>query len=503
MTIRLLALGAGASLFLTVADSGVAQTIPQAGDSYFTAARATLREKLALTPNTKRAKNVILFVGDGMGLSTVTAGRIYQGQKRGADGESNRLAMEQLPYLALSKTYTHDAQVADSAPTATAMVTGVKTSNDMIGVNQTTKLNDCAGSIGKEVMTAFELAEKAALSTGIVSTARIVHATPAATFAHTPNRDWESDADMPAEALQAGCKDIARQLVEWSYGDGFEVALGGGRAYFMPSTADDPEGAGKKGRRKDGRDLTAEWTKRYSNSGAYVWNAEQFRTVDPENVDHLLGLFEQGHMNYEAERSQDKGGDPSLAQMSEKAVDILVKNSNGYFLMIEGGRIDHGHHDGNAYRALEDMVAFDEAVAAVMRKINLDETLVIVTADHSHVFTIAGYPKRNNPILGLVADVDGKITQAQDNKPYTTLGYANGPGALQRERPDLTQIDTKDPRFLQQATVPLRSETHSGEDVPIYAGGPFAHLFQGTVEQNVIHHVIDHATDITRRAGLR
>jgi alkaline phosphatase len=108
-------------------------TLPQVNDPYFRSAQSALQERLRVTPNTGRAKNVILFVGDGMGISTVTAGRIYEGQKRGVDGESNSLTMERLPYAALSKTYTHDAQVADSAPTAVAMVTGVKTRCTALG----------------------------------------------------------------------------------------------------------------------------------------------------------------------------------------------------------------------------------------------------------------------------------------------------------------------------------------------------------------------------------
>ena len=165
-----------------------------------------------MTPNTGQAKNVILFVGDGMGISTVTAGRIYEGQKRGVDGEANSLTMERLPYAALSKTYTHDAQVADSAPTAVAMVTGVKTRNDVIGVNSEVAVGDCAGSKGREVASLAAMAERAGQATGIVSTARITHATPAAMYAHTPHRDWEGDANMPPDAMAAGCKDIAQQL---------------------------------------------------------------------------------------------------------------------------------------------------------------------------------------------------------------------------------------------------------------------------------------------------
>jgi len=155
-----------------------AQTrLPQANDAYFRSAQAALQECLRVVANTSRAKNVILFVGDGMGISTMTAGRIYEGQKRGVDGESNILAMERLPFATLSQTYTYDAQVADSAPTTVAMVKGVKTRNDVIGRYCEAEVGDCAGSKGTEVASLAALAERAGLATGVVTTARITHAT--------------------------------------------------------------------------------------------------------------------------------------------------------------------------------------------------------------------------------------------------------------------------------------------------------------------------------------
>ena len=200
-------------------------------------------------------------------------------------------------------------------------------------------------------------------------------------------------------------------------------------------------------------------------------------------------------MQYETDRDKDKGGEPSLAEMTAKAIDLLSKNEDGFVLMVEAGRIDHAHHAGNAYRALEDTVALSDAVKAAYDKVNPEETLIIVTADHSHVFTIAGYPKRNNPILGIAGSAD-------DKKPYTTLGYMNGPGAIKvgEPRADLTDVDTHDPDFLQQALVPLgESETHAGDDVAIFAQGPWAHLFQGVVEQNMIYHVMAKATDMAAK----
>lgn len=479
--------------------------LTQREDPYFLQAQAQLQQRLKQTPNTNRAKNVILVVGDGMGFSTVTAARIFEGQQRGVDGESNVLAWEAFPYLAAAKTYSADAQITDSAPSAVAMTTGVKTINDLMGLNHTAALNNCEDQQTKAVTTLWEMAATLGMSTGAVTTATITHATPGATYAHIANRDWESDAKMPADALAAGCRDIARQLVEMKYGNGLNVAMGGGRANFLPDSVSDPEYPGKKGARKDGRDLTQAWLQRYGERGQYVWNQAQFDKIEPGNVDHLLALFEPSHMNFEHDRRQDAAGEPSLAEMTGKAIDILARNPEGYLLLVEGGRVDHGSHNGNAYRTLSDAVALNEAVKTIVGKVNLDETLVIVTGDHSHTLTIAGYAKRGNPILGISVGVDGKPRLGSDGKPYTTLGFANGPGGAipLTERPALTMEQTTAPDFIQPALVPLKSETHGGEDLGIYAIGPWSHLFQGTVEENYTFHVMNYASRIGERLSER
>ncbi|MBC8129748.1 MAG: alkaline phosphatase [Rhizobiaceae bacterium] len=505
---------AGTSLALFICQPALAQdALPQAGDSYFTAAEADLAARLATPQITGAAKNVIIMVGDGMSIATNTAARILDGQKRGVDGESNNLALDTFPYVALSKTYSHDGQVSDSAPTATAMVTGVKTRNDVLGVNQTVAVGDCAAALAGEVTSIFAMAEAAGKATGVISTARITHATPAATYSHTPVRDWESDKEISAEGKAAGCKDIADQLVNWPEGDGFEVAMGGGRAYFLPAEMKDPEDTEKTGRRTDTRDLTAEWTAK-SNNNVFVFDKAGFDAVDLASGAKVLGLFDMSHMEYEADRAKDAAGEPSLAEMTTMAIDRLAQNETGYLLMIEGGRIDHAHHAGNAQRALEDTLAFDAAVKAVLEKTNREDTLVVVTADHSHTMTINGYPKRGNPIFGTVVNVDDEVELAGDGKPYTTLSYANGPGAYfppvgkdedktkaqpAGVRPDLTDVDTTTIDYLQPATVPMASETHAGDDVAIYAWGPFAHLFHGTVEENYIYHVLSHASGLGKK----
>jgi len=459
-------------------------------DGYLKAGQAELKRLSADKPNNRKARNVIIFIGDGMGVSTLTAGRIFEGQQLGLDGESYVAQMDRLPHTALVKTYSHDAQVADSAPTATALVAGVKTKNGVIGVGPEAIENDCAATAPFKVQSLFGMAEDKGYATGIVSTATITHATPAATYAHTAQRDWEVDANMPNAAKAAGCTDIARQMIEWPHGNGLDVMLGGGRQHFLPATLVDPEYPNAKGKRADGKDLSAIW-KAANPNGAYVWNSESFAAVDAKKTNKLLGLFEPSHMQFEADRTAAGGKEPSLAEMTTKAIAMLSKNRKGYVLMVEAGRIDHAHHGGNARRALQDTVALNQALKAAMDSVDLKDTLIVVTSDHSHTFTMSGYPERGNPILGVVASPIGTPTLAKDGKAYTTLGYANGPGAVTAtERPDPATEDTGALNYRQQSLVGLSSETHGGDDVVARATGPKAHLFKGTIEQNTIFHIM-------------
>lgn len=473
-------------------------------EQWYRDGREAVARARKLDPITGRARNVILFVGDGMGVTTVTAARILAGQQQGKAGEENFLSFEQFPHTALIKTYNTDAQTADSAGTMSAMVTGIKTRIGFISVNQNARRNDHASAIGNETPTILEIAEQAGLSTGIVTTTRVTHATPAACYAHVPQRDWEDDGAIPADQRTAGARDIARQLIEFSYGNGPEVVLGGGRGNFLPAQAVDPESGKPVGRRKDDRNLIEEWS---SKSGsAYVWNKEQFENLDAAKVRRVLGLFEPSHMQYEHDRNKTAAGEPSLTEMTLKAIDILDRNEKGYFLMVEGGRIDHAHHENNAYRALTDTIEFANAIAAAREKTKREDTLILVTADHSHVFTMCGYPTRGNPILGKVTDCEADEghthTAALDLRglPFTTLSYANGPSAPRSGRADLTSIDTGGPDYRQEAAVPLSSETHGGEDVPLYADGPRAHYVHGVLEQNVIFHLMIEALELTEAA---
>ncbi|MDV3468152.1 alkaline phosphatase [Stenotrophomonas sp. C3(2023)] len=467
-----------------------------------------------------KARNVILFLGDGMSLTTVAAARIFEGQRNGNPGEENLLSWERFPATAFSKTYNVDSQTPDSAGTMTAITTGVKTHMGAIGVSAGSR-HDCADSLDKGLLTWLQLADSAGMATGIVSTARLTHATPAATYAHSPERNWENDTDVPEEAKAAGCKDIAQQLLSTArFGRGPQVALGGGRGEFTPVDERDPEYDDKVGQRLDGRNLVTEW-KQAHPQGAYVWNAEQLRQA--ANAPQILGLFEPDHMQYEHDRSQDRGGEPSLAELTRAAIANLSRDGNGYVLMVEGARIDHANHSGNAYRALSDTVALSDAVRAAAEATSAEDTLIIVTADHSHTLNFVGYPARGNPILGKVKDKGGedgtgKLDLALDGlgQPYTTLSYANGPGYTgasnqqaegpkryphnpssfepRHGRPQLSEVDTEHPDYMQEALVPAKSESHGGEDVGIWARGPGSSAIRGTLEQNTIYHMIVQAT---------
>ena len=473
------------------------------------------------------AKNIILFVGDGMSLTTVTASRIFDGQRKGLLGEENNLSFDKFPFSGLAKTYAVDTQVPDSASTMTAMVTGVKTDRGIISISEDVVRGECGTQAGNELISALDLAELAGLSTGIVTTTRITHATPAATYAKSADRDWEDPSEMPQSAIDGGCQDIAAQLVAYqsnlnqrypgAKSDGIEVMMGGGLRHFLPENQADT-GKESIGKRSDGRNLVDEW-KQINPKGIYLDNRTDFDAANFEQAAQVLGLFSASHMRFEANRQHNGYQQPSLSEMTANAIKVLQKNPKGFFLMVEAGRIDHAHHTSNAYNALSDTVEFSNAVDVAIQATNAEDTLVIVTADHGHVFTMAGYPKRGNPILGKVVSLgETKPQLALDNLPYTTLGYANGRGhrhlGLETDadqcyhqpvfagRANLTGMDTTQPGFFQESLVPLESETHSGEDVAIYASGPGAHLISGSNEQTIIFHVINHAAGLTSQAEM-
>lgn len=447
------------------------------------------------------AKNIIFFLGDGMSVHTITAARNLMGDS------ANQVSFEKFPYLGLSKTYCVDRQVADSACTATAYLGGVKANYGTIGVNAKVKRYDCTTGQNPDnfVESIAKWVQDAGKDAGLVTTARVTHASPAGMYAHTANRNWENDAMI----IENGCSakdnvDIARQLVEWDVGKNLKVVMGGGRRHFINTTVNDEEGLA--GHRTDGRNLIQDWLKEKQTNNkqaAYVWSKKGLSLVDLDKTEYLLGLFANSHCPYngDLERTNYKLVKPSLTEMTEAAIKVLRKNNNGYFLFVEGARIDMAHHETWARISLEDTVEFSRAIELARNMTSEEDTLIVVTSDHSHTMTINGYPYRDQPITGLSNSL------ADDGLPFTILSYANGPGYYtayndKTGRSEITDDQTKDVNFEYPATVPLTSETHGGDDVGVFASGPFAQYFSGNYEQSNIPAMMARALNIGPFANI-
>ncbi|CAG0906993.1 unnamed protein product [Cyprideis torosa] len=408
-----------------------------------------LKEILARPKLDKPAKNIVLFIGDGMGISTTTAARIFRGQQvEGNFGEEAVLSFENFPYTSLIKvrilptphslrsgmvahsicratveplvvdplrmgapdesTYATDYQVSDSASTATAMFSGTKTKMKYIGMDATGTGGNCTHGAIEGVLT---WAQRAGKHTGLVTTSRVTHATPGALYAHVPDRNWEHA--IPIDGT-ADCVDIARHLIQREPGRNIRVVLGGGLSEFCPMDMSNCYANLTVAQRRrvkvfsdsvsckrtDCIDLISEWERDKAKRGAnyqMVLNVKDFRQLNIAKTDFLMGLFADSHMDYEIERTSEQ---PSLAEMTTTAIKILQKNQKGFFLMVEASRIDHALHMNRAHVALKDVLALDEAVRQTAKMLNSEESLILVTADHSHVMTINGYPKRGENILG-------------------------------------------------------------------------------------------------------
>ncbi|NXJ18485.1 PPBT protein, partial [Dicrurus megarhynchus] len=452
-------------------------------------AQETLRNALRLQHlNQNVAKNLILFLGDGMGVSTVTAARILKGQLQHGQGEESLLEMDKFPFVALAKTYNTNAQVPDSAGTATAYLCGVKANEGTLGVSAGVTRDRCNTTKGQEVTSILRWAKDAGKAVGIVTTTRVTHATPSAAYAHSANRDWYSDGEMPPDALEGGCKDIARQLVE-NIPD-IEVILGGGRKYMYPKNVSDveyPHEEKHRGTRLDRRNLVQAWqdAKPPGKVAEYVWHRRELLALNLSRVDFLLVKFpfHPGMWNPARQEEGRAGITP-----------CLLSNLPG----SSGGRIDHGHHEGKAKQALHEAVELDRAIGLATRLTSTQDTLSVVTADHSHVFTFGGYTPRGNPIFGL-APMQSDV----DRKPFTSILYGNGPGykIVAGERENVSAVDFAHADYQAQSAVPLRQETHGGEDVAVFARGPMAHLRGGVHEQNYIPHAMAYAACIGSNRG--
>lgn len=453
-------------------------------------------------------KNVIFFLGDGMGMTTLTAARIY------SVGETGNLTIDTLPESAFVKTFSNDAQVTDSAPSMAAYMTGVKTNNEVISMSPNTvatspsadangnlTINNCAASNGTSATTLLELAKAKGWATGAITTTELTHATPAATYSHICNRNAQYH--------------IAAQLVPGGVGfnkalyDGVDVLMGGGLNHFTPYSASNTKG------RADNRDLTAEL------AGLNYTVAKTKAEMLAAPLDKkFIGLYSKtSHLEYDLDRiAQVAAGagngvtQPSLAEMTTKSMDILSQNPNGYFLMVEGGRIDHALHSTIAKKALQDTVAFDNAIKAAIDKAKLTDptlanTLIVVTADHDHTLVLNGYAQRTgkttatNPgVLGLVKNyVTGLFDLDADSTPYSIIGFGNGENRnATRAGLTITEATTSADLYHQEAVIQTNvgSETHGGTDVFLGAMGMGASNFYGSIDNTKVFQLVKTAAGL-------
>ncbi|HUV42097.1 MAG TPA: alkaline phosphatase [Sedimentisphaerales bacterium] len=333
-------------------------------------------------------RNVILCIGDGMGAAQVAAARITAG---GLDGS---LVMEKMPYAGLMRTHSGDSSVTDSAAAATALATGIKTNNGMVSVTPD----------GKKCVTILEAARDKGMATGLVCTCSVTHATPAGFAAHVRHRKMEDE--------------IAEQLLD----SRVNVLLGGGRKFFLPE-CDAASG------RQDGRNLINAAIK---DGYEYVENGGQLKRADGK---YVLGLFACGPLTNEP-------AEPNLVELTAKAIELLDRDSGGFFLMVEASQIDWDCHANDIDGCIEKVLVFDKAVKKALDFALSDrQTVVIVTADHE----------------------TGGLTlhSAEDNKLRVAFKWS--------------------------------TKGHSGAAVPVYAFGPGAQVFSGVSDN----------TDIARKiAGL-
>lgn len=292
---------------------------------------------LLLLPVCSLAENLILFIGDGTGLAQMAAARLA------AVGPEGRLAVDQLEQIGLVTTHSASGLTTDSAAGATAFATGHKTYNGGLAVDST----------GHPLKTVLEYARDAGLGTGLVTTTSITHATPAAFAAHQAKRSAEAE--------------IAAQLLVTRP----HVMLGGGRAFWIPQKE---EGS----KRQDDLDLLEE-ARRLGYQ--VVETPLQLRQLAPGRPQYVLGLFAAGHLTYAYDLTDDS--EPSLAEMTGFAIEVLKQFEKGFFLMVEGGRVDHACHAHDATRAIWEALALDQAIARGLEFARQDRrTLILFVADH-------------------------------------------------------------------------------------------------------------------------
>lgn len=461
-------------------------------------------EVLATVAPDRPAKNVIFFLGDGMGGPAVTAARILS--KGLTEGKYNGwLEMDRMDYRGLVTTSGNDSIATDSANSMSAYTTGHKSSVNALGVYAG---NDPDPSRHPRVENVAELLKRSrGMAIGVVSTAEIQDATPAAVWAHTRRR---------AEYLE-----IMDQALEEDQMP--DVLLGGGRASLLPQGV---EGS----RREDDRDLIEEFRDR---GFAYAGSRAELRRAVGSHPDRLLGLFTDGNMNVYVDREVSPDPEvlgeftdqPTLMEMTEAALSVLSRRDEGFFLMVEAASIDKMEHPLDGPRATYDTIELDQAIGIAKRFAEEHgDTLVVVTADHNHSMSIVGTHSRleegepDRERNGVYADAgfptyvdsDGNgFPDDPDPEVQLFFGWSNHPDHSddfqhneQFAQPALLDADgvavdnpERDPKALVQVGNLPYSQTncvHTVEDVYVIASGPGANRFNGVLDNtDVFHRMMD------------
>lgn len=435
-----------------------------------------------------QAKNVILLIGDGMGFSEVALARLA------SVGPGGKLAMDRMPYLSAMTTHSLDALVTDSSAGGTAIASGVKTNNHLIGVNPDLT----------PLPSVLEDAAKLGKSTGLVSTSRITDATPAVFAAHPK---------VPREAVGAAWEN---EVPEAYLQSGVEVLLGGGLRHWIPKST-------PGSRRPDEKDYVA-----LASQQGYrvVKSRAELLVADSATTKKLLGLFSPSYMAFEIDR--DPAKEPSLAEMTTKALEILGRNPKGFFLMVEGGLIDIAGHYWDAAALVKEVVAFDDAVKVAMEFARRDgQTLIIVTADHATgglriaepldlktlgkiKASAARMAKRLTADLSNVREVFADLAGVTDltDSEIRTIRTPHGSHVGGRVHKALEAVLGKGAWEIAEilsdragvSWYPLhihaRSEKtygHEGTPVPVYAFGPAAEQVRGLLDNTDIARIIRRA----------
>lgn len=334
-------------------------------------------------------KYVFYFIGDGMGASQRQAAEYYLRTETGND--DLKLTMNILPVAGMNTTHSADSLVTDSAAAGTALATGYKTNNQMIS-----QLPD-----GTNVKTILEAAKEKGMAAGVVTSSRLTHATPATFVSHVESRY------MPDE--------IANQYLA----SGVEYFAGGGYRYFIPGKGLSYKGQTLKSKREDNKNLINGFADKGYNTFLSSADTESFRNYKPNGKEKVFAAFTYSHTPYELDR-KNTDFTPSLAEMTKKGIEVLSKYENGFFMMVEGARIDHACHANDPAGTIHDTIAFDKALkeAYEFYKANPKETLIVVAADHETGGFGLGFGK--NYFLKMDELVDVKVTTAD------VLNYGKG-----------------------------------------------------------------------------